>query len=534
MKYLHEREERVLARVLEKRASEGGDKIFLRFRDREFTYATTSTNANRIANGLIDMGISKGDRVCIMLPNCPEFLFTWFGITKMGAIEVPINTAFKGDLLQYIINNCEAETLVVDQQFLDRIEFVADELKMLKKIVVLSKEGSKETKLSSKFRCTSFHELLSSPASEPRRDIKYYDPLAIMYTSGTTGPSKGVVVPHSWGYYFATFVMDTCRLSSSDVWWSCLPCFHMSTQILATYSALLAGGTLVLAERFNPEIFWDEKRKYGVTWFIGVGAIFVKIMNQPEKPDDADNQVRVALGGPVPDEMRGKFERRFGLKIIDLYGQTETNMVTMSPYDGPRYGSCGKPTELFDTKIFDDYDNELPVGEVGEIVVRPKEPFAMMLSYYKMPEETLSAWRNLWFHTGDRGFFDEHGFLHFADRKKEAIRRKGENISSFEVEKVLNSHPAILDTAVIPIKSPMTEDEVKAVVVLREGTTLDYEELIHYCEDRMAFFAIPRYIEIKDGLPRTSTQRVEKYKLIQEGVNENTWDREKAGIKIKR
>jgi crotonobetaine/carnitine-CoA ligase len=457
-----------------------------------------------------------------------------YGITKMGALEVPVNTAFKGDLLQYILNNAEAETLVVDQQFLERIEFVACELRILKHLIIVPDKGAGESKLLSKFKSFSFQELLSSPASLPRVEIAYYDPMAIMYTSGTTGPSKGVVVAHNWGYCAGISPMDGCRLTSSDVLYSCLPCFHMSTQFLTVYPTLLAEATVVLGERFNVDTFWDDMRKYGVTQFQWIGAMFVRLMNQPERPDDADNPVRITWGAPTPEGVREKFEKRFGLKIIDLYGQTEDNIVTYMPYDGPRYGGCGKPRDIFEIKIFDEYDNELPPGEVGEIVARSKEPYSMMLGYYKMTEETLAAYRNLWFHSGDRGFFDEKGFLHFVDRKKEAIRRRGENISAFEVEKVLNSHPAVLESAVVPIKSPMTEDEVKAVIAVKGGAKLDYEELIHYCEDRMAFLAVPRYIEIKERLPKTSTQRIEKYKLIQEGVNEKTWDREKAGVKVKK
>jgi crotonobetaine/carnitine-CoA ligase len=535
MNYWHKREERVLGRILEERTSENREKIFLKFRDEEFTYATMNTNANKIANGLMNMGLKKGDRVCIMLPNCPEYLFIWFGIAKTGAIEVPVNTAFKGDMLHYIINNCEAETLIVSEQYLDRIEFVADDLKVLKNIIIVSQKSLGETKLSSKFKCSSFHELLSSPASLPAVEINYWDPLAILYTSGTTGPSKGVVVPHNWGYVNASIHADACRLGTSSVAYSCLPCFHMSTQILSAYTTLVAGGTFVLAERFNAEGFWDEMRKYGVTYFLWIGAMFVRFMNLPEKPDDADNPVVVAVGAPTPEGQREKFEKRFGVRIIDIYGQTETNGISHMPWDGPRQGGCGKPSAHFEVKIFDEFDNELPLGEVGEIVCRPRsEPFCFMLGYYNMPEATLAANRNFWFHTGDRGYLDKDGFLNFADRKKEAIRRKGENISAFEVEKVLNGHPAILESAVIPIKSPMTEDEVKAVVVVKKGEKVKPEELVHYCEDRLPFFAVPRYIEFKDSLPKTATQRIEKYKLIAEGLNAATWDREKAGIKIKK
>ncbi len=529
------REKRVLGDILESQAQLYKDKAYLKFRNQEFSYGIVNTKANMIANGLMNMGVKKGDRVCIMLPNCPEYLFSWFGIAKAGAIEVPVNSAFKGDMLHYTINNCEAETLIVSDQYLDRIEFVSDELKLLKQIIIVSEKGLGETKLSRRFNCSSFEELFSSPTSTPAVELRYFDPFAIFYTSGTTGASKGVLVSHNWAYVNGILKVEGCRLDPSSVMYSCLPAFHMSTQILTAYTALLAGGTIILGERFNAEGFWDEMRQYGATFFLWIGAMFVRFMNMPEKPDDADNPVVVAVGAPVPEGQREKFEKRFGVKIIDIYGQTETNAISQMPWDGPRRGGCGKPASAFEVKIFDELDNEVPLGEVGEIVCRPRsEPYAFMLGYYNMPEASVAATRNYWFHTGDRGYLDEDGFLNFADRKKEAIRRKGENISAFEVEKVLNEHPSVAESAVIPIKSPMTEDEVKAVVVLKAGSEVTPVDLIHYCDDRLPFFAVPRYIEFKDALPKTATQRIEKYKLITEGLNAATWDREKAGIKLKK
>lgn len=463
------REKRTLGNIIENQTSQNKDKVLLKFRDREFTYEDVNLKSNMIANGLTNLGIEKGDKVCIMLPNCPEYIFSWFGIAKIGAVEVPVNSAYKGDMLHYVINNCEAETIIVSEQYLERLEFVSEALTTLKRIIVISENGVAKTELSAKFACSSFHDLYSAPTSSPCVEINYFDPLAILYTSGTTGPSKGAIVAHNWAYVAASNLGDSCRVGSSSVVYSCLPCFHMSTQILAVYVALVAGGTVVLGERFNADGFWDEMRKYGVTYFVWIGAMFVNFMGRPEKPEDADNPVVVAVGAPTPQGQREKFEKRFGLNIIDIYGQTETNVVTQMPWDGPRQGGCGKPYSAYEVKIFDELDNELPSGEIGEIVCRPHEPFSFMLGYYRMPEATLAAYRNFWFHTGDRAFLDGDGFLHFADRKKESIRRKGEKISAFEVEKVLNEHRCVAESAVIPVKSAMTEDEVKAVVIVKTG-----------------------------------------------------------------
>ena len=305
--------------------------------------------------------------------------------------------------------------------------------------------------------------------------------------------------------------------------------------MLSVMNAVVADCQIVLSDRFSASTFWDEIRQYGATQFNYLGAVMTILSKQPPRENDADNPVRICIGAACPPDVMKEMEERFGLICLEGYGLTEAGIFTHWTVDDRRPGSCGKIVEEFyEAKLVDDEDNEVTVGQTGEIIVRPKAPFIMMSEYYKMPEKTLESYRNLWFHTGDWARKDEEGYFYFVDRKKDALRRRGENISSFEVEKVINSNPKVLESAVFAVPSELGEDEVKANVVLKPGETLPPEELIKYCSDRMAYFAVPRYLEFVADLPKTPTARVEKYRLREAGITENTWDREKAGIKVNR
>jgi len=530
----YEWNERALGTILQEKAKTNKNKVFLYYKDQEITYEELNETVNRVANGFLHLGVKKGDKVVIMLPTCPAYLYTWFALSKIGAVEVPINTAYKGDLLQYVINNSDAQFIVADTQFLDRIKFIQDSLQNIKKLIIHSDKNSTNRGVTTKFDSITYSQLFDNPPILPAIEVKPTDLSAIIYTSGTTGPSKGVMMTHHYFYAYAGALIKALRYTSEDVIYACLPFFHVNGQ-MRCYGALIKDAKVVMAERFSASGFWEDIRKYKATEFSGLGAMAGILYNQPEREDDTDNPVRVSLMVPSPADICEGFENRFNLKLIECYGSTETNMPLIVPYDAPKIGSCGKSWGAFEVNIFDDNDNELPPGVTGEIVVRPNEPFIMMSGYYKMPEATLEAFRNLWFHTGDLGRRDEEGYFYFMERKKDAIRRRGENISAYEVEKVINSHPKVAESAAIAVPSAeFNEDEVKIVVVLKEGENLLPEELIAFCEERMAYFMIPRYVEFEENLPKTPTEKVEKYKLKEEGITIDTWDREKAGYKLKR
>jgi crotonobetaine/carnitine-CoA ligase len=291
---------------------------------------------------------------------------------------------------------------------------------------------------------------------------------------------------------------------------------------------------MVLLDRFSASRFWDEIRYYRATQFNYLGAVMPILGKQAQKDNDLDNPARIALGAGCPPAVMEEVEKRFGIKCLEGFGMTEIGIPIHVSVDDRRRGSCGKPMDIYEVKLFNDHDEEVPTGEIGEIAFRPLAPFVMMSEYYNMPEKTLEAFRNLWFHTGDLARKDEDGYFYFVDRKKDALRRRGENISSFEVERAINTHPKVLESAAVAVQSELAEDEVKICVVLKPGESLAPEELIRYANDRMPYFAVPRYVEFMESLPKTPTERVQKYLLKQAGITPNTWDREKAGVEVLR
>jgi len=526
-------EERTIGRIVEDKAKTIGEKVYLLHDNVKITYREINEGANSIANSLLNMGIKKGDKVCVIMGNSIEYFYTWFALAKIGAVMVPVNVALKGNLLRHIIQNSDASIIIVDKDLVDRVFFIKDEIKNVKTIIIVPDFKQNEVDFASGFFFKKFIELLDGSKKNPPSEVHFYDPMTILYTSGTTGPSKGAILSHCYYYGVPNRERQFMRYQEDSVVYSCLPLFHANASV-AALGAMLAEATFAMGKRFSLTTFWDEIRFYKATHTNVLGSIFALLDRQPKKEEDPNNPLKVMNAVPWLPEFE-EFEKRFGLKLITMYGLTETGIPIVSPYEEKiRPRSCGKPLKAYDVKIFNDYDIECEPNTIGEIVVRPIEPYSMMDGYYNMPEATVKAFRNLWFHTGDFGYRDEDGYFYFVDRKKDAIRRRGENISSFEVEAVINSHPKVLESAVYAVPSELGEDEVMAAVVLKKGEKLSPEELVSFCNDRMAYFAVPRYIVFKDSLPKTPTARVEKYKLREEGVTKDTWDREKAGYKLKR
>jgi crotonobetaine/carnitine-CoA ligase len=351
----------------------------------------------------------------------------------------------------------------------------------------------------------------------------------ILYTGGTTGPSKGVVMTNHFYCFYAQMVARSIGYTEHDISYTCMPLFHINAQIGSVVSALYAGARVALYQRFSARSFWNEICSSGATVFLGMGTVGNILMKNSPAPEDSRNNVRLAVIVPPPADLEG-FERRFGLRLIyETFGMTECLIIPPRLYEPRRPGCCGKPVDEYEVRIADNDDDEVRPGETGEILMRPRQPYTMMSGYYKMAEATLDAFRNLWFHTGDLGYIDEEGFLYYVGRKKDAIRRRGENISAHEVENVVNQHPSVLESAAVAVPSELGEDDVKIVVVLRPGASLEPDELIRFCGGRMAYFMVPRYVDLRDSLPKNPSQRIEKYKLRAEGNSSTTWDREKVG-----
>ncbi len=524
---------RVIGELIEDRAARNGDKIFLRFKDRTFTYSDMSRLSNRCANAFSDHGVTRGDKISIMLPNCPEYLHVWFGSAKIGAVEVPINTSYKGEFLRHIVDQSDSKVLVIAREFLDRVKLIEDALTKVEKLVVLGGIMQEEAK-GYRIPSVPFEEFFDAPESPVKGGISPSDPQSIIYTSGTTGLSKGALGCHNFWIVCAEKMLEYRDGRREDVFLTFLPLYHFNAQVLTTLTVLIAEAEMVLLDRFSASRFWDEIRAYGATQFNYLGAVMPILAKQPERADDLDNPARIALGAGCPPAVMDEVEKRFGIKCLEGFGMTEIGIPVHVRVDDRRQGSCGKPMDIYELILVDDNDEEILPGEIGEIVFRPRVPYVMMSEYYRMPEKTLEAFRNLWFHSGDLARKDEDGYFYFVDRKKDALRRRGENISSFEVERAINTHPLVLESAAVAVKSVWAEDDVKICVVLKPGESLTPEELIVYANDRMPYFAVPRYVEFMDALPKTPTERVQKYLLKEAGVTAHTWDREKAGMKVTR
>ena len=519
-------------KIVEHRAEEKPFARFVRFEHHDLTYEEFHRNGNKVAHFMTSLGLKKGQTCAVMLPNSPEFLAVWLGLARIGVIEVPINTALKGDLLSYILNKAECQAIVISSQWVDRLQQIWDELKQLRHIIVV---GGDEMPVSENITWHSYQELIDNASDAPVDvPIKPEDTSLILFTSGTTGPSKGAILSHRANFALATTCCDLMNYGPDDRMFTVFPLFHVNARYATILPALIADADVVMHQQFSASKFWDICRAEQITTFTYMGTLLTILMKQPERPDDANNPVRQIQGAPVPLEIYEDFEKRFNVKITEAYGSTEIGLATVNRAETFRKGACGKAVPIYEVEIHDDNDNPCLPGVVGEIVVRPKKPFIMFSGYYGMAEKTVEAWKNLWFHTGDRGRMDEDGYFYFVDRKKDVVRRRGENISSYEVERVINDHPKVFESAVIGVPSELSEEEVMAVVVLKEGEALEPEELLDFCQDRMAYFAVPRYIRFVNELPKNTSQRVEKYKLRKEGVTSDTWDREAVGYKVHR
>jgi crotonobetaine/carnitine-CoA ligase len=524
--------ERVIHRVLKQKVELYGNRDFFCFNDRSYGYEDLDHESDKVAAGLQAIGIGKGDKVAIEMNNRPEFLFLWFGLSKLGAVEVPINTAHRGNLLTYIIDKADCRLVVTESRFLDRLGPVLKDLPKVEKIAVLC-DGDDELPTLDK-PTLDYAWIVDNDGTYEEIEIIWSDPYAIMFTSGTTGPSKGALMPQNYALFMGDVICNAGQYTESDRLYNALPLFHGNAQVLSTMPALMSGAQMILAEKFSASRFWDEIKRYGCTEFNYIGGILPILYKADPKPDDADNPLRIMIGGGAPANLFEAFEKRFGLRLVEGYGMSEMGLPFMSPYTQNKPGTCGKPRPDYEVKLVDDYGLEVSPGTAGELIIRPLKPFSILLEYYNMPDKTVETWRDLWFHTGDYMRQDEEGFFHFVDRKKDALRRRGENISSYEVESVINSHPAVLESAAVPVKSELGEDEVMVCLTLKPGSELTPEELVKHCEKGMAYFMVPRYIRFMKSLPKTPTERIQKYKLREEGITGDTWDREKAGYKLKR
>lgn len=491
------------------------------------------TGAAEVAAGLAALGLATGDRVAVMMTNSAANLDAWLGACTAGLVEVPINTAQRGDLLHYLLAQSGSRAVIVDSALADRVARVAADLPALRHVIVNDADTAVDLDMPARISRHSLDGLRrSGPVPEP--DINSLSTSTVLYTSGTTGPSKGVVLSHSANLYLARHTARLMGYGSADVLYTAFPLFHINAKYTSTLAALEVGARLVMDDRFSASGFWDTCRRHGVTAFNYQGALLLMLFKQAPRPDDREHEVRKAFGAPCPIDLWEPFEERFGVTLTEVYGMTEIAIATENPPQHRRIGAAGRACAQFDLQVVDDGDEPQPPGTAGEIVVRPKLAGVMIDRYFDLPEATVEAFANLWFHTGDRGYLDDDGYLWFVDRLKDCIRRRGENISSFEVEKTLNTHDSISESAAYAARSELSEDEVMVAIVLQPGHTLDPVDLLDWSQERLAHFAVPRYIRFVDELPKTPSQRIQKFKLRDEGVTADTFDRESVGYRVVR
>lgn len=511
--------------VLEHRVRECPDKAFLTLDGHRLTYADLDSGSAAVASFLHDWGIAAGDRVGFMLDNSFELLFTWFGIVRIGAIEVPMNTALRGKHLEYIVGNCEMRLLVIGADYLSRLVDVALP-PSLKEIFVLGGDLSGFVSPDRRIRLRNFADMLSATARPlPEVAITASTPAAIIYTSGTTGPSKGVVCPHGHLLALGSETLELLEVGPDDVMYDAHPLYHAHSQGQAVLGAMIGNVPLVMRKTFSASGFIQDMADYRITTAFLIGAAGL-VLKQPVSEKESDYRLRVICAVPIPRDQQPQLEQRFRVPVIDLYGMSEMGVISSNPLSRRVEGSCGIATPYREVAIVDQNDRVLPPGEAGQIVVRPKAPWRTFLEYWNMPDKTIEAFRNLWFHTGDKGRLDHNGYIHFIGRIKDSIRRRGENISAFEVEQIINAHPAVLESAVLPYPSPVGEDDVWAIVARVPGATLTERDLFAYCDAALPKFATPRFIQFEERLPKTPTERIEKYRMSAAGLGAHAVDRE--------
>lgn len=501
---------------IESKVEKNPDKPFLYFEDEVLTYEEFDQKINQVANAFLDMGVKKSQRVCLMLPNVPEFLYGWFGLAKIGAVMVPINIAFKENETEYILNHSEAVGVIVDFEHLPIVREIKKKSKTLKWIACIDPVSNMED-------IHLFYQFFETmPKTLKFIMLKHNDMAQIVYTSGTTGFPKGAIHAHKDFTLTGEAFLLCAGIGAEDRVLTILPLFHVNAQYYSTMGALAAEASLILVRKFTASNFWDQAVYYGATEFNFIGAIGRILCARPENEFQPEHQISTAYGAPVTPDVYEAFTKRFRIpNVIEGYGLTEVPRVSQNPIGGKiKMNSIGCPAKhpdpsvtFSEIKIVDNDGKELETGEIGEITVQSP---VMMQGYFKDEAKTREAIDGGWFYTGDYAYKDKDGYLFFIDRKKDIIRRKGENISSREVETIINANEKVLEAAVIAVPSELGEDEVMACIVLKENQIMNPEEIIDWCKEHLANFKVPRYVQFRDNLPKTPTQRIAKYILKQE------------------
>lgn len=522
--------------ALDRAVARHPERVFLDFSGELYTFRDVDLISTKLAHSLSELGVQAGHTVVTMLDNNIDAVVCWLAVNKLCAVSVPINTALRGEFLRHQIADADTQLLICEASYLERVAAVAGQLDALK--LVLHRD-TLETAIDCAVPVAALDEHRGQDATPFEVKPAPSDLSCLIYTSGTTGPSKGCMVSYNFMCNLARLQLRSGPANENDVTITPLPLFHMNALCVTIIASIMVGARAAILPRFSVSNFWPEVERSGATIASILGGMGGLLAKAPD--NDAMKrcygQIHTARGNPYTEETKEIWRSRFGTRLVggNGYGLTEACVITsLAAGEYAKPGSSGKRIPDFDVRIVDDNDHEVPPNVPGEIVVRPLRPDIMFQGYWRRPEATLELMKNMWFHTGDIGKFDEDGFFFFVDRKKDYLRRRGENISSFEMESAFAVHPAISEVAVHAVLSDKGEDDVKVTAILHEDAKLTEEELFHWATDAVPYYALPRYIEFRSTLPKNPQGRVLKYQLRDEGKTENTWDLEDTNISVKK
>lgn len=501
-----------------------GDRPFVDWRGTIYSYAEMDRRANRVANAFRALGVGKGARVAILCTNRIEYLDLWFGLSKIGAVELPLNTAYKRTQILNSLARADVPVVVVQADLAAEFEAIVGDLRACRHVVWL--DGPVKGPAGAAVH--AYADLVGGAPDDEREQIPVggADIGAIMNTSGTTGPSKGVLLPQAQQYWLGRSIAAALELGPDDVYYNFFPLFHNTAQAMITLPVLMSGARMVLTEKFSLSAFWPDVRRYGATTFYYIGEILHLLVKEGADREAEASTLRAGWGiGGVPADVV-EFERRYGVALGTGYGSTEVNVPVFRPLGSdPASASAGRVLPEFDVRIADPAGNPVAVGGVGEVVVRSREPFALMAGYDGNPAASEEALADGWLRTGDAGRIDEAGNFYFCSRIKDVIRVRGENVSAFEIEEVILAVPGVVEAAAIAVPAAIGGDDVKVVVVLAAGVVIDPKDLIAACDRQLPKYCVPRYVEFRDALPKTETNKIRKNVLREAGLGPSTWDR---------